>query len=157
MEPSQAPALERYPLEITESALRGTATLFDSQLQTWRLLLQMQARGATALGLPDCTPWLALMEQPATPFADGAEQALQSGRRAARTLAEMHRDMASALARRTADAGELDADEVLRRAALDARRQAAEAPGWQQGTVQPQGVVQPQGSAQPPEPARPRR
>jgi hypothetical protein len=148
MDPSLARPLERYPLEMAETALRGTATLFDSQLQTWRRVLQMQLQGAAALGMPNCTPWLRLMEQRATPFADAAEQAVQAGRRAAGTLAEVHRGMASALAQRTADLGELDADERSRRAASEARRQAVEEPGWQQAVAQPQASAQPEGSGQ---------
>jgi hypothetical protein len=77
---------------MAEVALRGTALLFDLQMETARNLLRTQARTAAMLGVPDCSDFFEIGDERARRlFSMGAEQVLNTARQARETVSEMQR------------------------------------------------------------------
>jgi len=77
---------------MAEVALRGTALLWDLQMETVRNMLRTQARTAAMLGVPDCSEFFEIGDARARRlFSMGAEQALNTARQARETVAEMQR------------------------------------------------------------------
>ncbi len=78
--------------QLTEIAIRGAATLFDLQMQTARDLLSMQARSASLFGIPDFSPLFGTVDERARRvFSEGANELVNTTRRAAETVAEVNR------------------------------------------------------------------
>jgi hypothetical protein len=146
-----------HQVNMAEIALRGTALLFDYQMQAARDLLEMQARSAAAFGVPDCSSLFNVADDKARRlFADGAEQLVATARRATETMAEMNRQFGRLVEQQTVNIAEqmrhgidqfgrhteqglLQARSLvehgldeMERAAQEARQQASEQPGWQQ-------------------------
>jgi hypothetical protein len=79
---------------MAEVALRGTALLWDLQMETARNLWRTQARTAAMLGIPDCSALVEVGDDRARRlFTTGAEQVLSSARQARETVVEMQRQM----------------------------------------------------------------
>ena len=77
---------------IAEVALRGTALLWDLQMETARNVLRTQARTAAMLGIPDCSDLFQIGDERARRlFSTGAEQVLNTARQARETVVEMQR------------------------------------------------------------------
>jgi hypothetical protein len=79
---------------MAEVALRGTALLWDLQMETARNLWRTQARTAAMLGIPDCSALFEVADDRARRFfTTGAEQVLSCARQARETVVEMQRQM----------------------------------------------------------------
>jgi hypothetical protein len=79
---------------MAEVALRGTALLFDLQMETARSFMHTQARTAALFGAPDYSQLFRLGDDRARRlFAAGAEQMLSSVRQARETLFEVQREI----------------------------------------------------------------
>lgn len=77
---------------MAEVALRGTALLWDLQMETARNMWRTQARTAAMLGIPDCSDLFDVGDARARRlFSMGAEQVLNTARQARETVAEMQR------------------------------------------------------------------
>jgi hypothetical protein len=83
---------ERHMQSMAELALRGTALLWDLQMETARNLWRTQARAAALLGIPDCSGLFDIDDDRARRlFTTGAEQLLNTARRTRETVVEMQR------------------------------------------------------------------
>jgi hypothetical protein len=79
---------------MAEVALRGTALLWDLQMETARNILRTQARTAALLGAPDCSELFRLGDDRARRiFAASAEQVLNSARQARETVFAVQRQI----------------------------------------------------------------
>ena len=79
---------------MAEVALRGTALLFDLQMETARNIMRTQARTAALLGAPDYSQFFAAGDGAARRlFAASAEQMLNSARQARETVFEVQRQL----------------------------------------------------------------
>lgn len=79
---------------MAEVALRGTALLWDLQMETARNLWRTQARTAAMLGVPDCSALFQIGDDRARRlFTTSTEQMLSSARQARETVVEMQRQM----------------------------------------------------------------
>jgi hypothetical protein len=79
---------------MAEIALRGTALLFDLQMETARNLLRTQSRTAALFGVPDCSDLFRLGDDRARRiFSTSAEQMLNSARQARETVFEVQRQI----------------------------------------------------------------
>lgn len=79
---------------MAEVALRGTALLWDLQMETARNVWRTQARTAAMLGIPDCSALFHVGDDRARRlFTTSAEQMLNSARQARETVVEMQRQM----------------------------------------------------------------
>ena len=77
---------------IAEVALRGTALLWDLQMETARNVWRTQARTAAMLGIPDCSDLFEIGDERARRlFTMSADQVLNTARQARETVAEMQR------------------------------------------------------------------
>ena len=143
---------------VAELAIRSAGLLLDFQLQTARDLLELQARSAALFGVPDCSSLFnAADDRTRRIFSEGAEHVAHVTRRANETMAQMNRQLGRLVEQqavgvaeqmrqgieqigRHAEQGlqqartlvEQGLDE-LERSAQEARREANEQPGWQQG------------------------
>ena len=90
-----APQLGARQFEsMAEVALRGTALLWDLQMETARNLWRTQARTAAMLGVPDCSDLFDIGNPRARRlFGMGTEQMLNTARQARETIAEMQRQL----------------------------------------------------------------
>jgi hypothetical protein len=87
---------------MAEVALRGTALLWDLQMETARNLWRTQARTAAMLGIPDCSALFQVGDDRARRlFTTSAEQMLNSARQARETVSEMQRQMGRLAAQQT--------------------------------------------------------
>jgi len=84
-----------HPLHsMAEVALRGTALLWDLQMETARNLWRTQARTAAMLGVPDYSELFRIGDDRARRlFSAGAAQVLNSARQAHETVVEMQRQI----------------------------------------------------------------
>jgi hypothetical protein len=79
---------------MAEVAVRGTALLWDLQMETARNLWRTQARTAAMLGVPDCSELFRVGDDRTRRiFSMGAEQVLNSARQARETVVEMQRQL----------------------------------------------------------------
>lgn len=79
---------------MAEVALRGTALLWDLQMETARNMWRTQARTAAMLGIPDCSDLFQIGDERARRlFTTSAEQMLHSARKARETVVEMQRQI----------------------------------------------------------------
>lgn len=93
-----------HHVNMAEIALRGTALLFDIQMEAARNMMQMQARTATALGAPDYSDLFRMADDRAKRlFSTGAEQILNSARQANETVAEMQRQIGRLMEQQTVE------------------------------------------------------
>jgi len=82
----------RQMQSMAEVALRGTALLWDLQMETARNLWRTQARAAALLGIPDCSGLFNVDDDRARRlFTTSAEQILDSARQTRETVVEMQR------------------------------------------------------------------
>jgi hypothetical protein len=89
----QAPGTRQLQ-SMAEVALRGTALLWDLQMETARNLWRTQARTAAMLGVPDCSELFQIGDDRARRlFTTSAEQVLNSARQARETVVEMQRQI----------------------------------------------------------------
>lgn len=79
---------------MAEVALRGTALLWDLQMEAARNLWRTQARTAAMLGIPDCSELFHVGDDRARRlFTASAEQMLNSARQTRETVFEMQRQL----------------------------------------------------------------
>ena len=79
---------------MAELALRGTALLFDLQMETARNIMRTQSRTAALFGVPDCSDLFRLGDDRARRiFTASAEQMLNSARQARETVFEVQRQL----------------------------------------------------------------
>jgi hypothetical protein len=79
---------------MAELALRGTALLFDLQMESARNMLRTQSRTAALFGVPDCSDMFRLGDDRARRiFTASAEQMLNSARQARETVFEVQRQL----------------------------------------------------------------
>ena len=79
---------------MAEVALRGTALLWDLQMETARNMWRTQARTAAMIGIPDCSALFQIGDDRARRlFTTSTEQILSSARQARETVVEMQRQM----------------------------------------------------------------
>ena len=84
----------RQMQSMAEVALRGTALLWDLQMETTRNLWRTQARAAALLGIPDCSGLFEVDDDRARRlFTTSAEQILNSARQTRQTVVEMQRQL----------------------------------------------------------------
>lgn len=93
-----------HHVNMAEIALRGTALLFDIQMEAARNMMQMQARTATVLGAPDYSDLFRMVDDRAKRlFSTSAEQILNSARQANETVAEMQRQIGRLMEQQTVE------------------------------------------------------
>lgn len=89
----QSQGRQNAPVHLTEIALRGLGQVYDIQLSAARVLLQTQARAASAIGLPD---WSGLFhsvdDRARSVFASSAEQLMNTARRANDAAVELQKE-----------------------------------------------------------------
>lgn len=79
---------------MAEVAVRGTALLWDVQMETARNLWRMQARTAAMFGVPDCSQFFHFEDDRARRlFSASAEQMLNTARQARETVVEVQRQL----------------------------------------------------------------
>jgi hypothetical protein len=109
---AQAYGAEQYQ-SMAEVALRGTALLWDLQMETARNLLRTQARTAALLGVPDYSELFCLGDDRARRiFTAGAEQMLHSARQARETVLEVQRQIGRLAEQRTIGIAEEVRDQI---------------------------------------------
>jgi hypothetical protein len=82
------------PVHFATIALRGVGQVVDMQMTAARVLLQTQARAAAAFGWPDCSDLFdSADDRSRHVFATGAEQVLETARRANDAMAELQRQV----------------------------------------------------------------
>ncbi|NRF65401.1 hypothetical protein HLB44_00240 [Aquincola sp. S2] len=82
------------PVQVTTFALRSLGQLYDMNLAATRVLLQTQARAASAFGWPDLSGVFDQVDERArSAFATGAEQIAQTAQRANEAAAELQRQV----------------------------------------------------------------
>lgn len=90
----QTQGRQRAPVHLTEIALRGLGQVYDIQLSAARVMLQTQARAASAIGLPDWSGIFSSVDERArSVFASGAEQLVNTARRANDAAVELQREL----------------------------------------------------------------
>lgn len=96
-----------HSLRVAELAIRGTTTLMEIQFGALRSLWQMQARAASAFGMPDSTDLLRIADDGFhRVWTSGAEQLLASTRRANQAFGEMQRQYGQILEEGTSELSE---------------------------------------------------
>ena len=165
-----------HQMQIAEIAIRSTALLFDFQMQAARDLLEMQARSASVLGIPDCSSLFSAADERARRlFSEGADELVNTTRRATETAAEVNRQIGRLVEVQTVGIAEQvrhgidqlgrhteqglqqarslveQGVEEIQRAAQETQRQSA-----QQGAEQPSGesIIRPGEAAKPGEASR---
>ena len=99
---------EGEPLrEVAEVALRGSALIFDMQMDVLRSLWQAQARSAAMLGAPDFADLFRTDDHRARRmFSSGAEQVAQTLRQTTQAVLAVHREISRAAERQAIGIGE---------------------------------------------------
>jgi hypothetical protein len=98
---------------MAEVALRGTALLWDLQMETARNLLRTQARTAALLGAPDYSELFRLGDDRARRiFAASTEQMLSSARQARETAFEVQRQIGRIAEQQTIGIAEEVCDQI---------------------------------------------
>ncbi|HLX29117.1 MAG TPA: hypothetical protein VKV24_11610 [Casimicrobiaceae bacterium] len=88
------PLRARQLQSMAEVAVRGTALLWDVQMETARNLWRTQARTAAMFGVPDCSQFLHFEDDRARRlFSASAEQMLNAARQARETVVEVQRQL----------------------------------------------------------------
>jgi hypothetical protein len=81
-------------INMAEIALRGSSTLIDLQLAAWRNVAQIQARGAAAFGLPDCSELFNASDKLVkSQLSAATDQLLSSTRQISQACAETQRQL----------------------------------------------------------------
>lgn len=94
-----------YSLSII--AMRGFSQLYDMQAAAARLMLQAQARAATAFGLPDYSDLFRVADDRARRvFSSSTEQFLETAEQTNQTLREVQREMGRLVEYQTVNAAE---------------------------------------------------
>jgi hypothetical protein len=82
------------PVHLTALALRSIGQVYDMNLSAARVLLQTQARAASAIGLPDWSGLFNVVDERARHvFSTGTEQLLDTTQRANEVAAELQREV----------------------------------------------------------------
>jgi gas vesicle protein len=99
---------EGEPLrQVAEVALRGSALIFDMQMDVMRSLWQAQARSAAMLGAPDFADLFRADDQRARRmFSSSAEQVAQTLRQTTQAVLAVHREISRAAERQAIGIGE---------------------------------------------------
>lgn len=132
------PADRTTPVHVAALALRGVGQVYDMNLAATRVLLQTQARAASAFGFPD---WSGLFDsvddRARNVFSTSAEQLLQTAQRAKEAAADLQRQVGRVVETQAATVAETlqhgleelgtQASEGLNQLVETARQQAEEA------------------------------
>jgi len=95
---------QSHNVTMASIALRGFSQLYDMQLAAARLLLQSQARAATAFGLPDYSSAFRVADDRVKRvFSESADQLLETAEHANQTLTEVQRQVGRLVERQTVD------------------------------------------------------
>jgi hypothetical protein len=82
------------PANLTTLAVRSLGQLYDMNLAAARVLMQTQARAASAMGLPDWSGWFESVDEGARRvFSTGAEQLVSATQRATEAATELQREV----------------------------------------------------------------
>lgn len=85
---------QQSPAHLTSLALRSIGQVYDMNLSAVRVMLQTQARAASALGLPDWSSLFTSMDDRARHvFSTGTEQLVNTAKRANEAAAELQREV----------------------------------------------------------------
>lgn len=97
----------QHQVHMAEIAIRGTALLFDIQMQAARDLMEMQARSASVLGIPDCSNLFKAADDRARRlFSESADELVNTTRRATETVAEVNRQIGRLVEQQTVEIAE---------------------------------------------------
>jgi hypothetical protein len=128
----------QMPAHLTSLALRSIGQVYDMNLSAARVLLQTQARAASALGLPDWSGLFNTVDDRARHvFSTSAEQMVNTAQRASEAAAELQREVGRVVETQTASVAETikqgleelgsQTSEGLQQMVQTARQQAEEA------------------------------
>lgn len=82
------------PAHLATLALRSLGQVYDMNMSAARVLMQTQARAASALGLPDWSGWFEAADDRARRvFSTGAEQLVSTAQRATEAATELQREV----------------------------------------------------------------
>jgi hypothetical protein len=126
------------PAQLTALALRSIGQVYDMNLSAARVLLQTQARAASAIGLPDWSGLFNTVDERARHvFSAGAEQLVNTTQRANEVAAELQREVGRVVETQTTTVAETlkqgleelgaQANEGLTQLVQTVRQQAEEA------------------------------
>jgi ElaB/YqjD/DUF883 family membrane-anchored ribosome-binding protein len=126
------------PVNLTTLAVRSLGQLYDMNLAAARVVMQTQARAASAMGLPDWSGWFESMDERARRvFSTGAEQLVNATQRATEAATELQREVGRVVDSQTATVAQTlqhglqelgsQANEGLTQLVETAREQAEEA------------------------------
>ncbi|HEX6703129.1 MAG TPA: hypothetical protein VF169_00100 [Albitalea sp.] len=91
------------PAHLSTLAVRSLGQIYDMNLAAARVLMQTQARAASALGLPDWSGWFESIDERARRvFATGAEQFTNAAQRATEAANELQREVGRVVDSQTA-------------------------------------------------------
>ncbi|HEX6362848.1 MAG TPA: hypothetical protein VFZ93_07825 [Albitalea sp.] len=98
MQPASRPAPNQghhpSPAHLATLAMRSFGQVYDMNVSAARVLMQTQARAASAMGLPDWSGWFESMDERARRvFSAGAEQFVSTAQRATEAAAELQREV----------------------------------------------------------------
>jgi methyl-accepting chemotaxis protein len=154
-------------VNMMEITLRGTALLFDIQMEAARNLMHMQARSAAVFGAPDYSNLFQVGDERARRlFTTTTEQILSSTRQANETVAEVNRQVGQLMERQTAEITEEIEQGIQQlgrhtQEGLEQVRQVVQqgAQEMQRAASQSSSLIQPSGemSGQPPKPGEQKR
>jgi hypothetical protein len=126
------------PVHLTALVLKSIGRVYDMNLSAARVLLQTQARAASAMGLPDWSGLFNVVDDRARHvFSTGAEQLLNTAQRANDAAAELQREVGRVVETQTATVAQTlqegfeelgsQANDGLSQLVQTARQQAEEA------------------------------
>ena len=97
----------QIPAHLTELTLRGIGQVYDMNLSAARVLLQTQARAASAFGLPDMSGLFNSVDERARHvFSTGAEEFVNTAKRANEVASELQREVGRVVETQTATMAE---------------------------------------------------
>jgi len=97
----------QHQVSMAEIAIRGAALLFDIQMQAARDLMEMQARSASVLGIPDCSSLFKAADDRARRlFSGSADELVNTTRRATETVNEVNRQLGRLVERQAVEIAE---------------------------------------------------
>lgn len=82
------------PAHLATLAMRSLGQVYDMNMSAARVVMQTQARAASALGLPDWSGWFEAADDRARRvFSTGAEQLVSTAQRASEAATELQREV----------------------------------------------------------------
>jgi DNA anti-recombination protein RmuC len=101
------PSDRQAPVHLTALAVKSLGQVYDMNLSAARVMMQTQARAASAIGLPDWSGWFGAVDERARHvFAAGAEQLVNTAQRASEAAAELQREVGRVVESQTTSVAE---------------------------------------------------